>query len=224
MKQIITIPKGIKYISVELIDKKASSNSCDIITGLFKGIATLKNNNIIQSFILLSGRKEDTVEIYNITYYNVMSLVVLGEDTKASTYFTISDEDQRSAQEGLENLVDELVKESRMLEFDPDIIDITTYSDIPDEINKTCKIPYKNNIGFNSNQISNNNSTPYVQKVPEPTVIKRTKTKKPTKKELSILLEKIKAIRDGSFTMTLPETKGGIYDKNATAAAYTNFM
>lgn len=205
MKQIVVIPENIKYIALELVDKNAISNSCDIIAGLFKGLAVLKSNDITQLFILLSGRKEDTTEIYNTKYYNTLSLTVLGKDTKAITYFTTDEKDQDMAIKSLKELVDVITEENRMLEFDPDIIDISTYSDIPNDVGKIYKTNNESCTVFN-NKINNN--TDYVQKEPEPTLIKRTKTKKPTKEELLILAAKIKDIKDGVFVNTFPETKG----------------
>lgn len=203
MKQIITIPEDIKYISVELVDKSSLRKDCEIISGLFKGLATLEDNNIEQLFVLIIGKEEDTTNIYNTKYYNIVSVTILGEDTKAITYFTIDDTDQNKAIELLKSVIIVMEKDKRMLEFDPDIIDMATYTDTPDNIGDVSKTHLCSKTDTSVNVA--NNYTPYEKKEPSPSVIKRTRTKKRTKKELLDMVNKVKDVKNGIFIVKLPE-------------------
>ena len=202
MKQIVTIPENIEYVAVEIIDKGATPQNCEIITGLFKGLAILESNGVKQLFILIAGPK-DAIDIYSFKYYNIITLIVLGKDTKAMTYFTLDTEDQEIAIETLKTIVIEIRAEDRMLENDPDIIDISTFKNIPDNIKKPHKTISRTQGDNNLSQ--NTVGTAYVRKTPEPSVIKRTKTKKPTKKVLLDMITKITNIKKGVFTATLPK-------------------
>lgn len=203
MEQIVTIPESIEYVAIEIIDKKASPENCEIITGLFKGLVTLESNNVKQLFILVAGPK-DAIDIYSFKHYNVMTLIVLGKDTKAMTYFTLNTEDQKTAIETLKTIVVKMYAENRMLEHDPDIIDISTFKNVPDDIRKAHKTSSKIQSSINTPQQSIL-GTSYTRKNPEPGVIKRTKTKKPTKKALISMITKIIDIKKGTLTVSLPE-------------------
>ena len=218
MEQIVTIPESIEYVAVEIIDKKASPENCEIITGLFKGLAILESNDVKQLFILVAGPK-DAVDIYSLKYYNIMTLIVLGKDTKAMTYFTLSIEDQKTAIETLKTIVVKMYAENRMLEHDPDIIDISTFKNVPDDIRKTHKTASKIQNDASVPQTTYN--TPYVKKDPKPGVIKRTKTKKPTKRTLISMITKITDIKKGTLTITLPEILGDeSEDEDDTASSH----
>ena len=203
MKQIITIPEGIKYISVELVDKSSLRKDCEIISGLFKGLATLEDNSIEQLFVLIIGKKEDTTNIYNTKYYNIVSVTILGEDTKAITYFTLDDTDQNKAIELLKSVIIVMEKDKRMLEFDPDIIDMSTYTDTPNNIGDVSKTHLCSKTNTPVNVASS--YTPYEKKEPSPSVIKRTRTKKRTKKELLDMVNRVKDVKNGIFIVKLPE-------------------
>lgn len=207
MKQIVTIPEDIEYIAIEIIDKEAQPQNCEIIAGLFEGLAILENNNVKQLFILMSGPK-DAVDIYSFKYYNIMTLIILGKDTKAMTYFTLDMEDQEVALETLKTLVIKMRAENRMLENDPDIINISTFKNVPDNIRKMHKTSSKIQNNINSSQ--DDFGISYTRREPEPSVIKRAKTKKPTKKTLLDMVTKITNIRKGVFTVTLPRILGDI--------------
>lgn len=222
MKQIVTIPENIEYVAVEIIDKRASSENCEIITGLFKGLVILESNNVKQLFVLVAGPK-DAVDIYSFKYYNIMTLIVLGKNTKAMTYFTLNVEDQEVAIETLKTIVVKMYAENRMLEQDPDIIDISTFKNVPDNIRKTHKTTSKIQSGTSIPQASNN--VPYIRREPKPGVIKRTKTKKPTKRALISMITKITDIKKGTFTTILPEILGnededGDEDDNVESSHY----
>jgi hypothetical protein len=96
-----------------------------------------------------------------------------------------------------------------MLEHDPDIIDISTFKNVPDDIRKVYKTFSKIQSSINVPQT--NNSISYTKKDPEPGVIKRTKTKKPTKRALINMITKITDIKKGTLTIALPKILG---DKN----------
>ena len=206
MEQIVTIPESIEYVAVEIIDKKASPENCEIITGLFKGLVTLEISNVKQLFILVAGPK-DAVDIYSFKYYNVMTLVVLGKDTKAMTYFTLNIEDQKTAIETLKTIVVKMYAENRMLEHDPDIIDISTFRNVPDNIRKAHKTTSKTQNNISVPQTTSNIS--YIKEGPKPGVIKRAKTEKPTKRALISMITKIIDIKKGTLTVALPEILGG---------------
>ena len=207
MEQIVTVPENIEYVAVEIIDKEALSENCEVITGLFKGLAILENDDVKQLFILVAGPK-DAVDIYSFKYYNVMTLIVLGKDTKAMTYFTLASEDQKVALEILKSVVVKMYAENRMLEHDPDIIDISTFKNVPDDIRKSHKTASRTQDDFSTV------NTPYVRKDPEPSVIKRMETKKPTKKILLDMITKIVNTKKGTFTVILPKILGDEDENN----------
>ncbi|MEA3296158.1 MAG: hypothetical protein U9Q27_03420 [Patescibacteria group bacterium] len=201
MEQVVTIPENIEYVAIEIIDKKDSPKNYKIITRLFKGLATIENNGIKQLFAL-TAESNDTTDIYNFKYYNIMTLIVLGKDTKTITYFTLNAEDQKIALKALETIVAKMCTENRMLENDPDIIDISTFKNIPDNIKKSQKIVSRT---YSNNTIQNDVNTSYVKKYPEPSIIKRMATKKPTKKMLFDMITKITNIKKGILVPKLPK-------------------
>ena len=207
MKQIIIIPENIEYVAIEIIDKEAQLQSCEVVSGLFEGLAILENDNVKQLFVLMSGPK-DAVDVYSLKYYNIMTLVILGKDVKSMTYFTLDTEYQEVALETLKTIVIKMRAENRMVKNDPDIIDISTFKNIPDYVRKSQKTTSK--IQDSNYPLQNNVNASYVKRDPEPSVIKRTKTKKPTKKALLDTITKIANIKKGVFAITLPKILGDI--------------
>ena len=209
----------LQYVYLEMIYN--NETKYDVVSGLFLGITKRKE----QTFVLLHGLK-DAVAVLNTAYYNVMSIEVLEDEYKNMTYLTSERQDQDMANQMLEELYNTLVENSFGLENDSKIIDIAKYANVPNDykdgkpiittvIDKTGSKTINN--GSHKPPVTRYNSeingTTYNKTVvkadPEPSLLGRAKTKKPSKQDIDLLREKIDSIKAGSYVANLPETLGG---------------
>jgi hypothetical protein len=131
----------IKYVSVEALKKDATRASTPE-SGLFKGLKIRaekkdQDTEIIKFIVLGKSDKKNDLEAFNLDLYNVMSIRMRYGETKELVVFKANDVDQEKAVDTLEGLVKELEADKRMVENDPEIIDIDTYTDLPAEFGDT---------------------------------------------------------------------------------------
>ena len=227
------IESELKYIIVEAV--KADEKNLiptSIETGLFQG---MKNERLHASasepeLSLLLRNKDDVLRILCLTYYNIVSLERFDGSTKVTTYFRASGEDQKKAQEMAQTLVNELKLAQRTMRSDEDIIDIGTYTLVPEkfgvkktEDSNSTGTTYSRFQGQGQGKSNLTKSTtgttvhkPYVKKEPEPLIFRRT-GKKPTKVALQKMQEKIVQIAAGELTIPIPEIEGDAEEKKNSA-------
>jgi hypothetical protein len=210
----------VRYVYLEMILNRETKY--DVVSGLFKGILQNKGD----TFILLHGLKDSTA-VLNTKFYNIMSIEVLEEEYKNMTYLTVEPQDQEMGSQILAELYDLLIKSSFGIEGDTKIIDIEKYKDVPDSYkdgkpitsNTIQSTPSAKNSGsFNpptskykpsENVVGSFNKMYAAKPDPEPSIIARSKTKRPAKTDLDLMREKIDQIKSGKYVAKLPETLGG---------------
>jgi len=224
----MTAKEDVKYVLVEtVLDKKDKPiseliNTCKI--GLLKGLkeATINQDDKPSQFLLLKGRKDELLSL-NCAYYNVLSIEKFNGLSKTITYFRASKEEQESANAVLEKIIEDMKEAGKMLASDGNIIDTSTYAQIPNSFSSTT-VPVKTSAPikptgsplFNNTRCNYNKPTPV--KSDKPAVIKR-KSKVPTKAMLEEMEKKIKLIMQGKYEAELPEIAGDPPGAKSTTAA-----
>lgn len=199
------------YIYLEMVLNK--DTKYDVIAGLFKGIIEKQG----QKFILLQGLKNAT-NILSADFYNIMMIEEREGDYKNLTYFTAEKVDQDIAEEMIGKLYNNLIEAGMILKNDPKIIDIDKYSEVPKDYIDGKPLQTGSSAAGKASGVGNfasphtryQSGTTYTKQTtvkadPEPALINRTKTKKPVKAALEIMLEKVQQITAGDFEPTLPE-------------------
>jgi len=205
----------IKYVYLEMIHDK--SDKQDVIAGLFQGVYESGG----ETYILLQGLNGVT-SVLNISFYSFMTLEMMEPDYKNMTYFTAEQKDQDTAFTMVKGHYTELMDAGFGFKAGGQMLDSSKYSEVPKEYlegkpagsgqdNKasTSTGPgnFVNRSRFQQNQAGNFTKTP-IKKDPEPAVFGRSKTKKPSKDALALMIEKINAIQGGELEPVMPELAG----------------
>ena len=163
--------------------------------------------------------KEATNAI-GLDFYNIMMIEERAGDYKNFTFFENTKMDQDTATEMIEALAKSLLEGGMAMDSDPKLIDVTKYSEVPADYAAGKAINSANATAANgvgtfaapANRYTGTAGTYTKQTVvkpdPSPTVLERTKTKKPTKAIIDEMNEKVKSICDGTFVPDLPEIMG----------------
>lgn len=226
----------LKYLGVELL-RDGATQSSPVESGLFRGIrerASTSDNKTTLSMILL-GKKDrpNDVTLYNMATFNVLSLKMMYGDTKELIVFKKSKEDQEKALELLSAAAQEFQAEKRMVDNDPEIVNVETFLDVPDEFfagqasasksavgptNTASNYPRTSyGQGYNYNQGHNQNSD-WQKKEEErkkekerqeklrwtPTLIKR-KGDLPSIKAMNAIKKKIEMIANKTYSCEVPD-------------------
>ena len=132
-----TTAKRLKYLGVELLKKDATKSSKPEI-GLFRGLRVRSDGEgetakILRMIVLGAKDKENDIRALNRAVFNVLSLKMLYGDTKELIVFKANEVDQLKANQLLEVALEEFQKEKRMVDNDPEIVDVKTFEDVPTE-------------------------------------------------------------------------------------------
>jgi len=127
----------LKYLGVEMLRTDANKSSKPDV-GLFRGLRERsegegKAAKVIKMILLGTKDKENDLKALNLDLFNVLSLKMLYGDTKELIVFKSSKADQDQAMELLESALKEFQTEARMVDNDPEIIDVKTFEDVPKE-------------------------------------------------------------------------------------------
>ena len=125
-------------------------------TGLFRGFRERSDNSgeaakVIKLILLGVKDKENDLKALNMAVFNVLSIKLMYGDTKELCVFKQSEADQTAAVEILEEAFAEFQKDKRMVSNDPEIIDVSTMDDVPDEFFSPKKKETKTNTGTTHN-------------------------------------------------------------------------
>lgn len=219
----------IKYIYLEMIHVVGEKH--DVVAGLFKGMIEFNG----ETLVLLQGLS-NCINVVNLRFYNFMTIEVLGAEYKDMIFLTREEQDQESALKIVKAKFQELRDAGYAMVNDGNVIATNRYVDVPAEYLNGKEITsgaakQAGGVGafagtqtrYTPNQYNKQNFTKTpVKKDPGPTAFGRTKTKRPTKDTLALMVEKIEAIKAGDAEVTLPEltVEKEIYvDKAATTAA-----
>lgn len=201
-----------KYVHLEMVLNK--DTKYDVVSGLLKGIVEKGD----EKFILLHGLKDST-NVLNLKFYNIMTVEQLSDDYRNMMFLTHEESDQTVALESVESFYKELVAAGKVLGNDPTILDIEKYEGVPKEYLEGK--PIEKNVTSSTTTVAGSYTAPCsrytaagtttytktaVKKDPEPTLLSRTSSKKPTKAVLDLMEEKITQIMAGTYIPVLPDT------------------
>lgn len=210
--------EDLKYVIIELIEndqKKAVSESIKV--GLLKGIKPHRQKEDKSDVIIVLEDKDEVLNLLNLKLYNILSLQKSDGITKISNYFRASEEDQSMAFDIIAKIMTDMHEAGRTDKNDSNLLDLTTYSDLPDDFANT-KIEDKTSTK-NSSPVYNKPATPArstiggkkvvapVEPKVEPKYFKRG-SKKPTEEALKEMEKRIKDIASGKFKVELPTIEG----------------
>ncbi len=217
----------IKYIVAEAIkadEKNLISTSIEL--GLFQGVLHKKlhkSSKEAEPFLLLKS-KDNSLKTLCLHYYNILSLERFDGITKIVTFFRAGKEDQEKAQEMATDLVEQMRKANRTLASEDEMIDVSTYSEVPPVMGATkteisggaasSRFNSRSTVGQGTGVVHHHRAP--IKKVIAPTLFKR-KGKKPSKAILDTMNDKIQQIAAGTYKPVLPEIKGDAEEKLSPA-------
>jgi len=143
----------LKYLGVEMLKDDAIKSTKPEV-GLFLGLRERSDGKgagakTIKLILLGVKDKESDLKALNLAVFNVLSIKMLYNETKELIVFKNNDADQKKAMELLEVALEEFQKEKRMVDNDPEIVDIKTFDDVPVEFFSPQES--KNKTGVNGN-------------------------------------------------------------------------
>jgi len=218
--------KRLKYLGVEMLRIDATKSSTPEV-GLFRGLRTRTDGEgttakILRLIVLGTKDKENSISALNLDVFNVLSLKMLYGDTKELIVFKANVVDQKKAMELLELALEEFQKEDRMVDNDPEIVDVKTFDDVPKEFfsqgekkagaGKTYEYNnlYDSKCGHINTNWQEKEAARKIQLAKEdklrqtPTLIRRSKTEElPPLRVMNGLKKKIAAIAAGEYACEL---------------------
>jgi len=214
----------IKFVAVELL-KKGSSNATSVEYGLFKGMKIRSDGNAVNpevvSFVLIEKQgEEDSILALNLANFNILSISSRCDSTKELVIYKSHTTDQDKAASLLLGLLGKLRKDNRMVKNDPEIIDISSYTNLPGAIQKVTP-KYPNSASSMYGNTYNHNTTSEWQRKKEekekeekrqeelrkiPAVFKRD-DEIPGIKALNLMKKKVLMIAAGDYESDLVPSK-----------------
>lgn len=215
--------KRLKYLGIEML-KKDATRASKPEAGLFRGIRERSESKsvdakIIRMVLVGTKDKENDLKALNLDVFNVLSMKMLYGDTKELVVFKSNEADQSAAMELLEAALKEFQVEKRMVDNDPEIVDISTFEDVPQEFFSSQSTTPNNSytpIGGVGANYAQNNDWQVKQKERErekarqeklrwtPAIIKR-KDDLPGLKVLNAIKKKVAAIAVGEYATELTD-------------------
>ena len=230
---MVDLNKGtekVKFAHIEIIRKEAV-RSDEPRAGLFCGLRVRADGKDKErktsKFILLGDQKTPSdIRTFNLDKYNIMSTTLKYGDTKELIVFKADEFDQKQAMEVIVGLLTELRENKYMVDNDPEIVDVTKYVDVPDDLGGDRKkttissTPRTNNYsypytgcGYNNDDWKKKQEERKKQEELEkkmrwtPTKIAR-EGDMPNLKMLNLMKKKVLQIATGEYEYQLPEVKG----------------
>jgi hypothetical protein len=199
------------YVYIEMIFDDPKKN--DVLSGLFRGIIEREG----QTFIALKGLGSCT-NLVALDFYNIMTIEAREKEYRNMAYCTHTPEDQAKAFGMLEAHHKAYLDAGYAIKKGGAIIDDSKFTNVPKEMGGkelTAKISsgtgsYSTGHTRYTNPTHVNGAYTQTTVKPDPTpgVIKRSKTNKPTKAQLTELSTLLDAIKAGDHELELPETPG----------------
>jgi hypothetical protein len=232
----------LKYLGVEMLRTDANKSSKPDV-GLFRGLRERSDGEgaaakVIKMILLGTKDKENDLKALNLDLFNVLSLKMLYGDTKEQIVFKSSKADQDQAMELLESALKEFQTEARMVDNDPEIIDVKTFEDVPKEFFSPQKAAtvrtnlssaggfgiYNSSCGYQDDTWKEKEAKRKEEKERQdkmrltPTNIKR-KGELPNLKILNSMKKKVAAIAAGEYEEKLidPDPKDTFEEKKSSA-------
>lgn len=215
----------LKFVGLELMKKNAKSTDSPEV-GLFRGLRTRVEKDITLSLFLLGEEgKDDAIRGLNTEVFNIMTIVMGYDQSREMIVLKNNEADQKEGAEILDVIIEKLKEDKLMLESDPDIVDTSKYSSIPEDFFGAAKKPVNNN--YNT---GGGTGTPAWKKKQEeekkekerqdklrwtPYMLKR-KNEKPAIKDLNTIKKKVVMLANGEYKPELPETVEDEEDKKTS--------
>lgn len=214
---------NLKYVAVEVI-KNPGTKLIDVECGAFMGILEHKNTTgVITSFIALQNT-ENSVRLYNLAEYGIMTIQAETVDMKYMTVFMKTD--QKEAVSILKQIVAAMKAEQRLIALKPDneLINVDSYKAMPDSVltgsNLSTTVVNKTKITgvtTDSNTVINGYNTGYAgcnYSAPKPTVLNfKRKGKLPAEARLAKMHEMVVALASDAYEIKVPIPKHDLPDK-----------
>ena len=219
----------LKYLGVEMLKSDANKSSKPEV-GLFRGLRERSDGEgaaakVIKMILLGTKDKENDLKALNLDLFNVLSLKMLYGDTKELIVFKSSKEDQDKAMELLSEALKEFQTEQRMVDNDPEIVDIKTFDDVPQEFFSATKteVGYAGFCGYQDDSWKEKEAKRKAEKERQdkmrttPTKIKR-KGGLPALKILNAMKKKVAAIASGEYEVELvdPDPEDTVEEKKSS--------
>jgi len=192
--------ENLKYAAVEIISNEENSNS--IIRGLLRGITT----EIGDEFIWTNGAN-GVAKAHNLKYFSIIMVTVFDGKSKVYTLFENSVVEQAQAKKLIKDIME---KSSHLSSEGQLLLDTSKFEDVPNELAELNDTKIMQNYTNSCNkQCDKKNETKiinYYNMNAEPFFFKR-KTKKPTKKALENLRNKLDMIINNEYKYKPPAVK-----------------
>lgn len=195
--------KEIKYVAVEVV-KSGTSKAAEVQCGLFMGICRKKDNqNIYQKFLVLMV-SENSVRMYNLNTYNIVTIDTTDAASRYMTVFLNEAADQKEAIKLLDELTDVLKSENKLYVNDPndELVNIENYKDYPETAllsdNLTGDTTDSTSTGTTDTTKSTSTTQNNAATKPSLTIIKR-KGRLPLPTTLAAMRERVLQIAEGTF-------------------------
>jgi hypothetical protein len=138
---ILEIEAGqeIKHVVVEIVKKDATVNAKPEI-GLFRGIRVRSEKvgdtvrDLLTLIMISDAGKKNEISGFSTCWYKILSIRLKYGTKKELIVFKTSEEDQKNAYDVLNGALATIRAEKKMLDNDPEIIDIDKYTDVPYDV------------------------------------------------------------------------------------------
>lgn len=204
--------RKLKYAIVELIADKGRAQNIE--GGLLRGIGKDAGDNFLW---LVTSKKVSRA--CSLAYYNILSVVTFDGFTKTYTFFMADEDEQAEARKVTEEAYDGL-KELALPE-NAVLLDVSKFEEVPENFGRLSTVHSSaaaSSIGHQTGAASTNmndwygkqhntDTQSYVHNDPEPFSWKR-KTRKPTKKALEALRNKLDLIAKREYEVAMRAIKG----------------
>jgi hypothetical protein len=151
---ILEIEAGqeIKHIVVEIVKKDVTANAKPEI-GLFRGIRIRSEKvgdavrDLLTLIMISDAGKKNEISGFSTCWYKILSIRLKYGTKKELIVFKTSEEDQKNAFDILKGALATIRAEKKMLDNDPEIIDIDKYTDVPYDVLNRPAAGYTKNVG-----------------------------------------------------------------------------
>lgn len=224
---------NLKYVAVEVI-KKPGTKLIDVECGAFMGIISHENASKTMTKFIVLQNSPNSVRLYNLTEYGIMTIQAQSADMRYMTVFTKND--QAEAEDVLKQITTAMRVQKRLYSLTPnnELINVDSYTLMPEIVltgnnlssSVTDKIITEHKTttvaGFNTRYI-NSAACGYVSNYTQhtvqekPTVLSfKRKGKLPTIDKLNKMRELVVALDENNTTFKIPIPKCDVLSEEQT--------
>ena len=209
--------KEIKYVLIETVLNNKDKPIAELVKtskiGLLKGLQykVVNDPDKEEPFLIMKDRDDSLISV-NLNFYNILSIEKFNELYKTIVYFRASDEEQDQATAKVLKIINDFKEADRVLNSNKELIDTSTYSNVPSTFRTGDGGSVKVHTGTGSQRsvytpprssTPSRTSTSDWNKPKKPSVIKRKS--KINKALIDEMEKKIAEIMSGNFKANLPK-------------------